>query len=263
MGGAYDQVDASLINLNERSNMEPQYTLTPKQVGLIFKTIFATLLGLWILFTSITVVGVGKVGVVTRFGRVNREMQSGLNMKFPWPIERVAKMDVQIQKEQADAAASTNDLQDVTTTLALNYHLDLTRVGDIYRNIGTDYKKRVIDPAIQEAFKAVASQYTASDLLKKRPEVKQHAYENLKARLDKSFIIVDDVSIVNFQFSHQFTQAIEAKQVAQQQAEQALYDVQKAQNQANAAVAAAEGQAKAQELLRQTLTPEIPAKDGD
>lgn len=223
----------------------------------------AVLIALFVLFmfawaTMFRVVGVGQVGLVTRFGKIVAEKPSGTVFKAPW--ERLVKLDVQVQKEQADSAASTSDLQDVHTTLALNYHLDGSRVRDIYTQVGTDYKVRVIDPALQEAFKATSAQFTASELLTRRPEVKATALEVIKERLNKHDIIVDDLSLVNFQFSAQFTQAIESKQVAAQQAEQAKYNVEKAKNNADAAVAEANGQAQAQAILRETLTAQILQK---
>lgn len=211
-------------------------------------------------------VGVGQVGLITRFGKVVREEQSGISLKLPYPIERLTKLNVQVQKEQADSEASTSDLQDVHTTLALNYHLDGSRVRTVYTDVGTDYKVRIIDPALQEAFKATSAQFTASELLTKRPEVKEKALAVIKDRLNKHDIIVDDLSIINFTFSSQFTQAIESKQVAAQQAEQAKYGIELAQNNAQAAIAKAQGEAQAnietakgiaeaQRLIQTTSTP--------
>lgn len=174
------------------------------------------------------VVGVGQEGMVTRFGKVVRESGAGVVIKLPYPVEHLVKLNVQVQKEQVDAAASTSDLQDVTTTLALNYHLDPNHVRDVFTNIGKDYKARLIDPAIQEAFKATSAEFTATELLTKRPEVKEKALEVLKSRLEHRNIIVDDVSIVSFQFSKDFTQSIENKQVAQQNAEKAKFELDKA-----------------------------------
>ncbi len=233
-----------------------------------------SILAIIVLFLLLCVrtVGVGQVGLVTRFGKVVREKQSGVMLKLPFPIESLTKLNVQVQKEQADSEASTSDLQDVHTTLALNYHLDSTRVRTIYTEVGIDYKVRIIDPALQEAFKATSAQFTASELLTKRPEVKEKALQVIKERLNKHDIIVDDLSIVNFQFSGQFTAAIEAKQVAAQQAEQAKYGVEKAKNDAAAAVATAQGQAdanivtatgiaRAQQLVQSTVTPATLQKD--
>lgn len=232
--------------------------MQPKKSAIIGISIVVVIL--LFLMTCVRTIGVGRVGLITRFGKVVREERAGLILKLPFPIEQLIKLDVQVQKEQADAEASTSDLQDVKTTLALNYHLDSSRVKDIYTQVGGDYKTRIIDPALQEAFKATSAEFTASELLTKRPEVKEKALAVIKERLNKHDIIVDDLSIVNFKFSPEFTQAVEAKQAAAQQAEQAKYNVEKARNNAEAKVVEATGQAKAQSLLRENLTPEILQK---
>lgn len=210
-------------------------------------TVFVTVIVLLILFFLLCfrIVGVGKVGIVTRFGNVNREWQSGVHFKLPWPIEGVTKMNVQIQKEQQDASAATHDLQTVTTTLALNYHLTPDTAGQVYREIGTDYKNRIIDPVLQETVKSVTSQYNAEELISKRPQVEATILADLQAKLAKRGITVDNISIVNFAFSAQFSDAIEQKQVAQQDAQKAQYQLQTAQL-----------QAQAQEVQAKTLTPE-------
>ena len=193
---------------------------------------------IWFLGSAVFIVGPGEVGVITQFGRVTgRELGSGLGFKAPWPIQGVQIFNTQIQKDQALSEAASADLQVIHSTLALNYNLDPVRVGEIYRTIGTDVKERIVDPAVQEAFKAVTAQYTASDLLTKRSEVKQKALSLLINRLNPKGVIVDDLSIVNFNFSDDFNKAIEAKQVAQQQAEQAQYHLEQAQKDAQAQAA--------------------------
>jgi regulator of protease activity HflC (stomatin/prohibitin superfamily) len=202
------------------------------------------------LATSIVPVGTGKVGVVTKFGKVTgREMSEGLNMKWPYPFNRVWVVDVKVQKEQVEANAASLDLQTVHSTLAVNYHLERGKVSEIYRTIGKEYKERIIDPAIQEAFKAVTARYTAAELLTKRPEVKDVALKLLEERLHKRGIIVDDLSIVNFDFSEEFNKAIEAKQVAQQESEKAQYNLERARK-----------DAQAQEAQKQSLSAELLQK---
>jgi len=195
-------------------------------------------------------VGAGQVGVVTRFGAVQRVVMPGFVLKIPL-VEGVSIMETRTQKEQADAEAASKDLQTVHSTIALNYHLDGTRAVDVYQNIGTDYKERVIDPAMQEAFKSTTAKFTASDLIGKREEVKKMAYDELKGRLAVYHIIVDNFNIVNFDFSKEYNDAIEQKQVAQQNLEKAKLEAQSAKTQA-------EGQAEAQKVLKDSgsLTPE-------
>lgn len=185
------------------------------------------------LISSFTVVGPGYVGVVTTAGKVTGELQSGTHLKIPF-IQHVTKMDVQVQKEQDDAGAATHDLQSVTSTVALNYHLDHGQVSNVYVNLSAGYADRVIDPSIQESLKVVTANYDASDLLAKRAQVASEITKLLVAKLQPRGIIVDQVSIVNFRFSAAFDQSIEAKQVAQQNAQKAQYELQTAQTQAQA-----------------------------
>ncbi len=201
---------------------------------------------LWLL-TSIVIIPAGRVGVITQFGRVTgREMSPGFNVKAPWPIHSVHLFSTQIQKEQTDAEAASTDLQNVTTTVAVNYHLERTKLSEIYQNIGNDYKNRVIDPAIQETVKATVSKFNAAELISNRQAVKDSVDKSLAERVRPYGVIVDAVSIVNFNFSPEFNRAIESKQVAQQQAEQAQYNLQKAQL-----------DAQAQESQKASLTDQI------
>lgn len=212
-----------------------------------FLTIAGTLIVLLVLFFlfCFRVVGVGQVGIVTRFGNVTREAPSGIVIKLPYPIEKLTKMNVQTQKEQQDASAATHDLQSVNTTLAVNYHLTPDTARTVYVNVGTDYKIRVIDPIIQESVKSITAQYDAADLIAKRPLVESQLETLLIKKLGDRGITVDNVSIVNFEFSSQFNAAIEQKQVAQQNAQKAQYDLQTAQL-----------KAQQQQVQGQTLTAE-------
>ncbi len=208
------------------------------------------LIVLLLVFGSFIIVGAGHVGVVTRFGAVNRVVDPGIILKIPL-VESVNQMETRTQKEQVDAAAASKDLQEVKSTIALNYHLDGEKAVVVYQNIGIEYVDRVIAPAMQEAFKATAAQFTAEELIGKREAVKQAAYARLKERLARYNIIVDDFNIVNFDFSQDFNSAIEQKQVAQQNLERAKIE-------ANTAIAQAQGQANAQKVLKDngSLTPE-------
>jgi regulator of protease activity HflC (stomatin/prohibitin superfamily) len=185
------------------------------------------------LFNTALTVSSGFVGVVTTFGKVTGEMQPGFHWKLPY-VESVTMMNVQVQKDQTDESAATNDLQTVTSTVALNYHLDHNQVDNVFVNLSPDYADRVISPSISEAVKSVSAKYTASELLTKRPEVAASIQDLLIARLQRRGILVDQFSIVDFKFGSQFSQAIEAKQAAQQDAERAQFNLQKAQLDAQA-----------------------------
>lgn len=191
------------------------------------------------------IVGVGQEGIITQFGKVSHEQGSGILIKAPYPIQHLVKMNIQTQKEQQDANAATHDLQSVTTTIAVNYHLTPDTARKVYVEVGTEYKVRVIDPIIQESLKSVTSKYDASDLIGKRAEVEKVLEDSLISKLTQRGITVDNVSIVNFQFSNEFNAAIEQKQVAQQNAQKAQYELQTATL-----------KAQSQDVQAKTLTPE-------
>jgi regulator of protease activity HflC (stomatin/prohibitin superfamily) len=211
------------------------------------------------------IVDAGHVGVVTRFGAVTGTIfEQGLNYKVPF-AESVWVADVRTQKEQVDAAAASRDLQEVKSTIALNYHLDARQAAAVYRQLGPQYKTRIVDPAIQEAFKFTTAQFTAEELITQREVVKQRAREFLRERLGAFNVLVDELNIVSFEFAKSFNDAIEAKQVAAQRVQQSLNEQQRAKVEADTKVITAQGDAsavltrakaasEAQSLQRQTLS---------
>jgi regulator of protease activity HflC (stomatin/prohibitin superfamily) len=206
---------------------------------------------------SVYTIPAGSVGVITQWGAVNRVVPPGIGIK--WPIaEVVQKMDVRTQKDQVDAAAASKDLQKVTSTIAVNYHLDGKYAVDVFQNVGLEYQDVLIAPAIQNIFKATTAQYTAEELITKREEVRIKAEIALSSQLSVYHVVVENFNIVNFDFSPEFNAAIEAKQVAQQQVETARQKLAQAQVDAQTAIAQAKGQADAQAALREAgaLTPE-------
>ena len=223
--------------------------------------LIAFIFGIIALITSIRLVGTGQIGVVTNFGRVTgRELNEGIHLVKPFGINRVTKYDVKVQKQEAHASAASKDLQDVNSTLVVNYQVEKGKVSEIHKTIGKDFTDKLINPAIQEVFKASTAKYDATQLITNRAGVKRDAYELLKNRLNTYGIVVTDISITNFSFSEDFSKAIESKQVAQQQAEQAKFNAQKAEQDAQAEINRAKGAAEAQRLQQRTLTPLIVQK---
>ena len=220
----------------------------------------------------------GYRGVLLTWGKVeDRVLPEGLS--FIVPISQsVELMNVQVQKTESSESTATNDLQEVTTTVAVNFRLRYSAVNEIYRELRQDYESRVIKPNIEESLKATTAQYRAEELVKKRAEVKAAFDDILAERLDVFNIEVVSVSLTDFQFSPAFSAAIEAKVTAEQEAltaknklEQIRYEAQQQIIQAeaakNATIALAEGEAEAQiiaanataraiELITSKMTPE-------
>ncbi|MHB0912794.1 MAG: prohibitin family protein [Armatimonadota bacterium] len=199
--------------------------------------------------SSIVIVPAGYRGVLMRFGAVRGEMSEGIHAIIPY-VNTVALMEVRTQKESSEASAASKDMQIVTTSLALNFHIDPSRAGQLYRNVGMDYKSRIIDPAVQESIKMVTAQYTAEQLIKNRASVKAAVEADIDARLKAYDIIVEPsgLSITNFNFSAEFNAAIEAKQVAQQEAEKQRYILERAELERQTMITKAKGASEAARL---------------
>lgn len=213
---------------------------------------------LFILFiTSFTIVGAGERGIIVLFGQVQDEIGSGSH--FVNPISNVVKLDVQTQKEQSNASAASKDLQDVSTTIAVNYNLIPEKVSDLYIKVGEDYKSRIIDPAIQEVVKASTAKYTAEELVTKRQIVTDEMQSALKEKLLTNNIVVTGVSIIDFKFSPSFTQAIEAKVTAEQNALAAKNNVDKATYEAQSIKIKSEAANNEKYIQLQTLEVEKAA----
>jgi len=160
-------------------------------------------------------------------------------------ITAVVPVDVKTQRYESNSSAASRDLQIVTTQVVLNYRPDPAAVGTLVREIGIDYQAKVIDPAIQESVKAATAQFTAESLITQRPLVSDSIKQVLVTRLAPRGITVQDLSITEFNFSPEFSKAIEAKQVAQQDALRAERELRRVQIEAQQQVAQANAQAEA------------------
>lgn len=202
-------------------------------------------------------VGAGERGIVLNFGAV-QEVVLNEGMHFRVPImQEVIIMDVKIQKAVTDAASASSDLQDVALSVALNYHILPDKANVVYQTIGVEFKERIIDPAIQEVMKAVSARYSAEELITKRPAVSSEMQTALNARLLPSNIVVDAFSIVSFNFSQIFTDAIEAKQTAEQNALKAKRDLDRIKVEAEQTIVAAQAQAEALRLQKMNISPDL------
>ncbi len=213
---------------------------------------------LFIVLSGVAViVGPGLRGVVLNFGAVSPTVwDEGLHFKIPL-YQKVVKMDVRVQKEQTEAAAASKDLQDTHSTIAVNFNIIPDKAGWVFQHIGAGYKERVIDPVTQEVVKAVTAKYTAVELITNREKIRSEIKGLLTARLLDYNIAVVDVSIVNFKFSAQFTQAIENKQTAEQMALKAQRDLDRIKIEAQQKIAQAQAEAEALRLQRQNVTAEL------
>lgn len=214
----------------------------------IIKIAVPVLLLFWLLLASTVTIGTGKIAVMTRFGKVTGQ-ELGEGFHFKNPLDVANEYDIKVLKEETQAAAASKDLQDVNSTLVINYRLEAGKISEIHRTVGTLYKDKLIDPAVQEVFKGATAKFDATQLITDRPAVKADAYNELVKRLERYGIVVQDLSITNFSFSSEFTKAIEAKQVAAQEAERAKFSLERANL-----------DAQAQNAQKTSLSPELLQK---
>ncbi|MDJ0534081.1 MAG: prohibitin family protein [Xenococcaceae cyanobacterium MO_207.B15] len=208
------------------------------------------------------IVNAGERGVVMRFGKVQEVVfDEGLHPVVPL-VTKVKTLSVRVQKNDINAEASSRDLQDIKMDIAVNWHIEPTQVNRIFQRVGDEEQIvfRIINPAVSEVVKAATAKKTAEEIITKRTELKQEIDNQLNERLASYGVAVDGVSLVNISFSPEFAKAIEAKQIAEQEAKRAEFEALKAEKQALAEVNRAKGQAEAQRLQRQTLTVELLQK---
>jgi regulator of protease activity HflC (stomatin/prohibitin superfamily) len=194
-------------------------------------------------FSFFFIVNPGERGLLLQLGHIKGVYDPGLHFKLPL-VNNVVVMDVRTQKDEVPVSAASKDLQEIKATVALNYHLDPKYVDKVYQEVGLEYHKRIISPAIQESVKASTAGFTAEELITKRPAVKEDIKDNLAERLNTYYIIIDDFSIVDFNFSSEFNIAIEAKQTAEQQALKAGNDLKRIEIEAKQTIETAKAEAE-------------------
>lgn len=239
----------------------------------VFISIVVVVIAAVLLSSAATVVKPGHSGVVVTLGKVSDNvLAEGFHLKVPF-VQRVESISNQIKVcEVQNAEAVSKDLQAISSTIAVNYSIKASESDDIYRNIGNDYETSFLLPQIQESLKSISARYTAEELITLRAQVGQEIKETLQAKVGDSGIIIERFNIVNFTFSAEFNEAIEAKQVAEQnliktktEQEQAIVIAEAeakkkiiaAEAEASAITAKAEAQAEANRKLSESLNGTI------
>lgn len=224
------------------------------KVGKVITHVIGGLIFLVILFGSWGNIGKGERGV--KFSKITGNVSTlGQGLYFKLPIfEYVTKMDVQVQKDEVVASAASKDLQTVTARVAVNFKLDPEYVAQLSQDVGSQYKERLIDPAVQEVVKAVTAKYTAEELITKREEVREGIKIGLTEKLKTHHILVDQFNIVDFDFSASFNAAIEAKVTAEQNALASKNKLEQVKYEAEQRVTEAKAEAEAIRIQAQAIT---------
>ena len=225
------------------------------------------LLAVVLVLGSFGTIGAGERGVKTRFGAIVGVVPQGLYFKLPF-IEKVSKMEVKTRtinydkngaegdaRDTSQLFGASKDLQDVAIGVVVNYHVDPSKVDSIfaqYRSVN-NYEANVIEPIIREVVKSTSAQYTAEELVTKRAEYSDKVNQTLTQRFNEKFAVLERFNVTNFEFSKAFTQAIEAKVTATQNAEAAKNKLEQVKFEAQQQIETARAEAETIRIKAQAI----------
>ncbi|HEX2473076.1 MAG TPA: prohibitin family protein [Nitrososphaera sp.] len=220
--------------------------ISRSSIRIVVPVIIGFIMLVVVLAASIKIVEAGNRGVLLNFGAVDTAVSLGEGIHFVVPFrDNVVPIEVRTQKTVENAASASRDLQDVSTQVALNYHVNPDTAQILFQQLGFDYSNRVVSPAIQESVKQVTARFNAENLITNRETVKSEIENQIKQRLAAYNVEVETISITEFQFSEQFRRAVEAKVEAEQRALQANNELRRIEIEAQQAEAKAIGERQA------------------
>jgi regulator of protease activity HflC (stomatin/prohibitin superfamily) len=216
----------------------------------------------WSVLSPFAVVPAGTRGVMTTFGKPSEDTYSeGIHFRIPL-VQQMHLMDVRILKNEGEGDAASMDLQQVRAKVAVNFHLDPTVAAKAFKEIGQSTEEiaiNILEPARPEAVKSITAQFTAEQLITRRTEVRDKIAAQLREKLSRHGIILDEFAIINFSFSPSFTSAIEAKVNAEQEKLKAERDLMRIRVEAEQKVTSAKAEAESLRLQRQEVTADVLA----
>ena len=210
-----------------------------------------------LIFSSFTVIDAGHTGVVVRLGKVSDNvLNEGFHFKLPI-ITNIVKIDNRVLKTEVESNSASKDLQSISSKVSVNYRVNTNSSAKIYKNVGNNFNNVIVNPAIQECMKSVTAKYTAEELITKRAIVSSEMEKEISQKINPYGLNIEVFNIIDFDFSEEFSKAIEAKQTAQQQALKAEQDLARIKVEAAQTVEKAKAESEAYQLKNQQLTDKV------
>ncbi|ODQ61925.1 hypothetical protein WICANDRAFT_82085 [Wickerhamomyces anomalus NRRL Y-366-8] len=190
------------------------------------------------------------------FDRISGVQQTvvgeGTHFLIPW-LQKAVIYDVRTKPRNIASNTGTKDLQMVSLTLRVLHRPQVQNLPQIYQSLGLDYDERVLPSIGNEVLKSIVAQFDAAELITQREVVSARIRQELSERAKEFNIKLEDVSITHLTFGKEFTKAVEQKQIAQQDAERAKFVVEKAEQERQASVIRAEGEAESADYISKAL----------
>ncbi|KAG4088480.1 band 7 family-domain-containing protein [Neocallimastix lanati (nom. inval.)] len=228
-----------------------------KKIIIGFICFIITVVVILLIFSSFTVIDAGHTGVVVRLGKVSDNvLNEGFHFKLPI-ITNIVKIDNRVIKTEVESNSASKDLQSISSKVSVNYRVNTNSSAKIYKNVGNNFETVIVNPAIQECMKSVAAKYTAEELITKRAIVSSEMEKEISQKINPYGLNIEVFNIINFEFSKEFSKAIEAKQTAQQQALKAEQDLARIKVEASQTVEKAKAESEAYQLKNQQLTDKV------
>lgn len=209
---------------------------------------------LFFLLSTFYVIDPGEVGIEVLFGTVQDTTENGFHGKNPF--SSVVKWDIKTQKVSYEKVGSASeDLQQVIADITIQYRIDFTKLGNLYTKVGTDYETKIIDPGVVDSVKASTAKFKVEDIIKNRSELKKSIETSLKEKMSSFYLELQDLQIINIDFSPEFNKVVEDKQLEEQRIKTAEYRRQQAEKNKETKILEAQAEAENQKLLKQIQKP--------